>query len=126
MTTGTRSHSGYPCPSFFRAACRRAAEGEKGGYLVAGYTLAMHLHGLAPDRLDAGEWAARLSRLADLICPDERPIGYRRPADDGPIVRWLLANVPACMRLVPSSRRARFVEGVYRWVIDEENDIANQ
>lgn len=101
------------CPRFFRALCRTASSKTSGGYQWAGYGLIGHVSRLSPRDMEESEWEARVEALDGLIVA----------RDDAAVLAWLDAHLPACMELVPRPRREAFLRGVYKYVLEEENEI---
>jgi hypothetical protein len=101
------------CPKFFLALCREASRGGTDGYEWAAYSLAGALAGLGPYDLDENEWAGKLDELSALIDRE----------DDAGILAWFDTWLPRCMALVPKRRRAAFLRGVSRQVVEEGNGI---
>jgi hypothetical protein len=89
-----------------------------------GYTLVGAIGALCPDDLEVDEWDRMIEGLEAAIRPARS--GLRRfltPPDDEATLAWLDRWLPRCMELVPRRRRARFLEGVYRYTREEENPI---
>jgi hypothetical protein len=101
------------CPSFFVAGCREARTGRDCSYDQPAYNLAGALRGLEPNVVEEDEWAERRQELSTFI--------WQRSDDD--VLAWFDRWLPRCMALVPRRRRESFLKGVYRFVVDEENDI---
>lgn len=120
--TETEYRGSSACPSYFARACRDAARGGVNSYEDAGYTLAGGIARLAPDDRTDDFWAARLAELAAALYRDDGN-GHVAPPDDDAVWGWLKANLPGCMELVPTERRDTFLRGVYRYAIEEENDV---
>lgn len=101
----------YPCftgvPSFFRYLVADAASGRGGvEYSLPGFELARHSYDLlstAYDLDDPEEVNRRYDELLKLI----------HVADEQRVLQWYERNFPACMELVPSRRRQKFVDGVF-------------
>lgn len=125
MKTETKTTG--PCPTFFRATCRKAAEGgPDNGYDQAGYTLCGALANLI-DNGDDDERGAKLEELSALICGPGRYVrslpGFLASPDADAVIAWFNLALPRCMALIPSRRRTTFLRGVYRYVVEEENDV---
>lgn len=125
----TETKPAGPCPTFFRAACRKAATGGHGnGYDWAGHTLAGHV----PELIDEGDddaRAAKLEALSDALWR-RGPNGLVRGVnvflispDADEVLAWFDRELPRCMGLIPAPRRTSFLRGVYRYVVEQENDI---
>ncbi len=130
LTMKTETRPSGACPTFFRAACRKASEGGNGnGYDWAGYTLAGALANLIEyqglDEADAKaeklqEFAALFHHPGQLV----RSVNVFLTSPDAPAaLAWLARELPRCMALVPADRRDNFLRGVFRYVVEEENDI---
>jgi hypothetical protein len=46
-------------------------------------------------------------------------------SDDGAVLAWFDRWVPRCMTLVPRRRRQIFLQGVYRYALEEGNTIGD-
>jgi hypothetical protein len=73
--------------------------------------------------LEGGDLDSALAELHAAIYPpvDGRP----QLPDDLAVIAGFERRLPRCMKLVPRCRRKRFVRGVYRFVIDEGNDVSS-
>jgi hypothetical protein len=101
------------CPTYFVANCLEASRGGSAGYKFVGRQLVSGIANLAPDWLDNDQRAAELEILQDLILNRQ----------DRKILDWFQQHVPRCMKLIPARRREALLDGVYEYVIDDENDI---
>ena len=111
------------CPSHFRARCHEASRGGSDGYEQAGYHLISHVGSLAPHDVDEEDWYRHVQELADLIQPVSEDGKSSELPDDAAVLAWFDRWVPRCLVLVPARRRAAFLAGVYRYVLDEGNVI---
>jgi hypothetical protein len=96
------------CPTWFMAHCRTAARGGNTGYDSAGYDLARTLDGLAPDDVENDQWSEEVEGFAELVSRE----------DNEAILGWLGIHLPRCLAMVPTRRRAGFLNGLYRAVED--------
>jgi hypothetical protein len=99
-----------PCPTWFWARCKTAAQGGSEGYDSAGYELARHLESLEPDDLDGDDWAATLEAIQAFI----------QNRNDMEAFALLDLYLPRCTAMVPAQRRKKFMEG-FRECIDDGN-----
>lgn len=100
-------HTGVP--TFFRACCHEASQGNEWTYAHPGYHLAIHLWGQQPYDMDDDQWAKETDRLTNAL--DHQ--------DDDAVWNWFKEHFPKCMKLVPTRRKAQFVAGV-RQAYEEE------
>jgi hypothetical protein len=96
---GDYRHTFRRVPAFFRSCCNRMK------YHAAGYQLARHLGGVAPDGLGAEEWQGELDKLAALLFP-------REGRNHRGVWEWFVAHFPRCAALIPPHPRELFVKGV--------------
>ena len=89
-------------PSFFRAACYRAAQGGSSSYASAGWHLANSVGSQIPDDVDLNDWIDEIEILQGLAAEDDRRA----------IWNWFAAHYPKAMTLVPARRRDQFAAGV--------------
>lgn len=125
MKTAADPRASGACPSHFHSTCRTASEGGVNGYQVAGYELARWASNLLPLDMESDEWEERLNELDDLI-ENEGPRDSE-PGDaevDAKVLAWFDRWLPCCMALIPRRRRTAFLKGVYRYVIEDGNSIA--
>ncbi|WP_406699135.1 hypothetical protein V5E97_09670 [Singulisphaera sp. Ch08] len=101
------------CPTFFRATCQDASRDNRDGYLWAGYKLTAAAAGLLYEDFDEETFVGKVEAMQDAI--------MRR--DDATVIAWFVRELPRCMSLVPARRRDQFLVGVYRYAIEEENDV---
>ena len=108
LSKSPAQHSGVP--TWFRASCFEAeAQRVPGGYATPAYKLACSLANEAPYDVEDDAWTGRIERLCETCGADDR---------EG-IWDWFCAHLPKFMELVPSRRKARFVDGVIRAYEDE-------
>ncbi len=100
------------CPTFFRALCHQASDGE-GSYSEAARQLLASLSTLAPDHISVKAWGRRLANLSALV---------HSRNNDG-VLAWFDSQLPRCMALVSASGRQAFLRGVYRVALDEGLDV---
>ncbi len=133
MTTETKVCGA--CPRHFRATCREAArQATDVTYESAGFSLAGWAAGLLSQVLDDDDAVRRLTVLSDLIHRPGPPLGggymmvrslggFLRSDDAGAVIAWFRRELPRCMALVPRARYGIFLRGVYRYAVEEENDV---
>ena len=98
----------YPCfrgvPTFIRALAYEVATRTPGynDYSLIGKTLARHTVDMVNDAYGVEDPDERIEQIRTHI----------KANDEKAILSWYRRNFPACMRLVPSRRRAKFVAGV--------------
>jgi hypothetical protein len=116
----------YARPSFFRGLCLQAATGGSQIYARAAYELTRHLGELIDHDADS-----KLKELSDAISrPAVNSLMRSRPlflaSDDAQFVLdWFKRELPRCMALVPARRHRTFLEGVYQYVIEDENNVTH-
>ena len=123
MQTFVKPKSYGACPSHFRAICRRASEGGSSGYDEAGYHLVAAIGDLAPYDVEGENWDRQLQGLADLLLLTDGGGMTLVPPDDDAVLAWFVRWVPRCMALIPQRRRGTFLEGVYRYVLEEGHTV---
>lgn len=89
-------------PTWFKAACFEVCSGER-TYRDVGRHLACHLPGMLEEDLsDDSEIDRRLDELRELL----------RAGDADASVAWLRREVPRLMRLVPTRKLHKLIEGL--------------
>lgn len=104
-------HAVWEVPDFFRHLCERAAQGDWGGYALAGYELVHRWRVIPPvfhedeveqEKERADQWDAARLELASQV----------ELGNEYGIVKWFNSHFPACMELVPARRWTEFARGV--------------
>jgi hypothetical protein len=121
MKTPTGRRPSGACPTFFRRLCRTASMGDDGGYASAGYSLVRAVARLLDEHGDDRD--ALLEQLQAAISPPFGISEFTKPPDDDSVLAWFDRELPRCMALIPRARRASFLRGVYRAVLDEESPV---
>jgi len=102
-------------PGFFRAACREARRGGNYSYRVAAQMLCRALHQLGPTNCGESDWSDSLDQLRGLVVSahDTELRRTTKTAHDHATWRWFTSQLPRCAAMVPATRRASFLKGVF-------------
>jgi hypothetical protein len=120
----------YPT-THFRALCREASQGgPDNSYESVGRALAGEAHKLLVEMYDDEDVRGeKIDELSSLIW-GKPPVtrvrsweGFSVSDDSGKVIAWFKREFPLYMNQVPNERSETFLRGVYRYVVEEENDI---
>ena len=107
-----RPHSNE-CPTYFRIGCEDAKRGGDKSYSNPAWHLAIHLEDFTPDEIEPEQWDATKDELKKAL--DDENVDQ--------VFQWFRNLLPRCMKLVPSTHKVQFYQGIY--LAYEDNRLFN-